>query len=124
MNLFNGIDQHGQLSLLIAAVVFLAASGLALVGLIAFGARAGLVAPKATGSLPPARDAELLAFLGAGLFGLISAFGMAFLGLGENYLDNPAFFPLAVGPLIPGGILFVIGVALALTTIRRRHAAS
>jgi len=122
VNLFAGIDAHGRLAVLIAAIIFLAASGLALSGLFAFGVRAGIVVPRATSSLPPARDPELLAFLGAGLCGLVSDFGMAFLGLAENLLDNPAFFPLTVGPLIPGGILFLTGLALAFRTIRRRHA--
>ena len=122
MNLFDGMDSHAIQSVLVAAVIFTVASGVALVGLIGFGVRAGLVAPKATSGFPPARDAELLAWLGAGLFGLISDFGMAFLGLGENLLDQPTFFPLAIGPIVPGVVLLAIALRLAAQAIRRGQA--
>lgn len=122
MNLFDGMDSHAIQSVLVAAVIFTVASGVALVGLIGFGVRAGLVVPKATSGLPPARDAELLAWLGTGLCGLISDFGMAFLGLGENLLDQPTFFPLTIGPIVPGVVLLAIALRLAAQAIRRSQA--
>ncbi len=122
MNLFEGLDTHAIQSVLVAVLIFTAASGLAFAGLAGFGVRSGIVVPKATRALPPAGDAELLAFLAAGLCGLISDFGAAFLGPAENLLDIPTFLPLSVGPLVPGSFLFFTAVTLAIRTIRRGRA--
>jgi len=122
MNLFSGLGPHEITSVLIAAVVFIATSGLALIGLIAFGVRAGLMAPKATSGVPVGADSELLLYLGAGACGLIADFAMVFMGLAENSLDNPLFFPISTGLLVLGGVLLLTGVGLGLRTIRRSPA--
>jgi len=46
---------------------------------------------------------------------------MTFLGFAENDLDNPLFLPLAVGPILLGGLFFLSGAGLAFRTIRRRR---
>ena len=51
-NGFAGIEDR-VLSVLVVVVIFTAASGLAFLGLTAFGVRAGLMAPKATSQVPP-----------------------------------------------------------------------
>jgi hypothetical protein len=122
MNLFSGLGQHEITSVLIAAVVFVASSGLALVGLLAFGVRSGLMAPKATSGVPVAADGELLLYLGAAACGLVADFAMVFMGLAENFLDNPLFFPISIGLLVLGGVLLVAGVGIGLRTIRRSQA--
>lgn len=122
MNLFSGLGSHEITSVLIAAVVFVATSGLALVGLIAFGVRAGLMAPQATSGLPVAGEVELLAYLAAGSCGLVADFAMVFMGQAENFLDNPLFLPISVGLLILGGVFFLGGVGIGVRTIRRARA--
>ena len=119
LNLFGGLSQHQIVSVIVAFVVFLAASGLMVLGLIAFGARSGIMAPAYTSKVPAASDVELAAFLGAFVFGLISIALMVFLGLGENDLDNPLFLPLTVGPILIGGLFLITGAGLAFRTVRR-----
>jgi hypothetical protein len=51
---------------------------------------------------------------------MISILLMTFLGFAENDLDNPAFLPLAVGPLLIGGLFFLTGAGLAFRTVRGR----
>jgi len=120
MNLFGGLSPSQITSVIVGAVIFTAASGLVLLALIAFGVRAGLMAPSYSTRLPAASDVELGAFLGGASFGMISILLMTFLGFAENDLDNPLFLPLAVGPILLGGLLFVTGAGLAFRTIRRR----
>lgn len=122
MNLFAGISSSGVFAVIVVAVIFTAAAGLSLVALIAFGVRAGIMAAAHTTKVPPASDLELGAFLGATVFGLISILLMTFLGFAENDLDNPSFFPLAVGPILIGGLLLLTGAGLAFRTVRRGHA--
>jgi len=122
MNLFDGLTSGGVFSVIVVAVVFTAAAGLSLIALIAFGVRAGIMAAPHTTNVPPATNLELGAFLGATVFGLISILLMMFLGFAENDLDNPSFFPLAVGPILIGGLLLVTGAGLAFRTVRRDHA--
>lgn len=122
-NGFAGIEDR-VLSVAVAAVIFLAASGLAMVGLIAFGVRAGLMAAKATAQIPQGSPTELLLFLGSASLGLLVVLLMVFMGLAENDLDNPLFLPLTVGLIGLGGVLFVSGAGLAFRTVRGmgRHA--
>jgi hypothetical protein len=122
MNLFTGLSSSGVFSVIVVAVVFTAAAGLSIIALIAFGVRAGIMAAAHTSKVPPASNLELGAFLGATVFGLISIVLMMFLGFAENDLDNPSFFPLAVGPILIGGLLLVTGAGLAFRTVRRGHA--
>jgi hypothetical protein len=122
MNLFDGISSSGVFSIFVVAIVFTAAAGLSIIALIAFGVRAGLMAARHTTTVPAATNLELGAFLLASLLGLISILLMMFLGFAENDLDNPMFFPLAVGPILLGGLLLVTGAGLAFRTVRRRNA--
>jgi hypothetical protein len=124
MNLFDGINSSGIFSIAVVAVVFTAAAGLSILALIAFGVRAGLMAARHTSSVPAATDLELLAFLLASLLGMISILLMMFLGFAENDLDNPLFFPLAVGPILLGGLFLVTGAGLAFRTVRRARGQS
>lgn len=121
MNLFDGMTSSNVFSIIVVAVVFTAAAGLSIIALIAFGVRAGLMAAAHTEGVPAASDLELGAFLLATLFGMISILLMMFLGFAENDLDNPMFFPLAVGPILLGGLFLVTGAGLAFRTVRRRH---
>ncbi len=121
MNLFGGLSSGQITSVIVVAVIFTVAAGLILLALIAFGVRAGLMAPTYSTRLPEASSAELGAFLGGAAFGMISILIMTFLGFAENDLDNPLFLPLAVGPILLGGLLFVTGAGLAFRTIRRRR---
>jgi hypothetical protein len=121
MNLFGGLTPGQITSVIVVAVIFTVAAGLVLLALIAFGVRAGLMAPSYSTRLPEASSAELGAFLGGAALGMISILIMAFLGFAENDLDNPLFLPLAVGPILLGGLLFVTGAGLAFRTIRRRR---
>lgn len=121
MNLFGGLTPAQISSVIVVAVIFTVAAGLVLVALITFGVRAGLMAPSYSTRLPTASDVELGAFLGGAAFGMISILLMTFLGFAENDLDNPLFLPLAVGPILVGGLFFVTGAGLAFRTIRRRH---
>jgi hypothetical protein len=121
MNLFAGLDSHQVVSVLVVAVIFTAAAGLTLLALIAFGVRSGLMAPSYSTRLPLASDVELGAFLGGAAFGMISILLMTFLGFAENDLDNPLFLPLAVGPILLGGLFLLTGAGLAFRTIRRRR---
>jgi hypothetical protein len=121
MNLFGGLTPGQITSVIVVAVIFTAAAGLILLALIAFGVRSGLMLPTVSTRVPPASDVELGAFLGAAAFGMISILLMTFLGFAENDLDNPLFLPLAVGPILLGGLLLVTGAGLALRTIRRRR---
>ena len=124
MNLFGGLTQGQITSVIVVAVIFTAAAGLTLLALIAFGVRAGLMAPSYSTRLPQASDAELGAFLGASAFGMISILLMSFLGFAENDLDNPLFLPLTVGPILVGGLLLITGAGLAFRAIRLRRSAS
>jgi hypothetical protein len=121
MNLFDGMTSANVFSIILVAVIFTAAAGLSIIGLIAFGVRAGLMAAQHTAQVPAATDLELGAFLLATLFGLISILLMMFLGFAENDLDNPMFLPLAVGPILLGGLFLVTGAGLAFRTVRRGH---
>jgi hypothetical protein len=121
MNLFGGLTPGQITSVIVVAVIFTVAAGLVLLALIAFGVRAGLMAPSYSTRLPEASSAELGAFLGGAALGMISILIMTFLGFAENDLDNPLFLPLAVGPILLGGLLFVTGAGLAFRTIRRRR---
>jgi hypothetical protein len=121
MNLFGGLTPGQITSVIVVAVIFTVAAGLVLLALIAFGVRAGLMAPSYSTKLPEASSAELGAFLGGAALGMISILIMTFLGFAENDLDNPLFLPLAVGPILLGGLLFVTGAGLAFRTIRRRR---
>jgi len=121
MNLFGGLTPAQITSVIVVAVIFTVASGLVLLALIAFGVRAGLMAPNYSTRLPEASSAELGAFLGGAALGMISILIMTFLGFAENDLDNPLFLPLAVGPILLGGLLFVTGAGLAFRSIRRRR---
>jgi hypothetical protein len=121
MNLFGGLTSGQITSVIVVAVIFTIAAGLTLLALIAFGVRAGLMAPTYSTRLPQASSAELGAFLGGAALGMISILIMTFLGFAENDLDNPLFLPLAVGPILLGGLLFVTGAGLAFRTIRRRR---
>lgn len=118
MNLFGGMTAGQIRSVIVVAVIFTAAAGLTLLALIAFGVRAGLMAPTYTTTVPLASDFELGAFLGAAAFGMISILLMVFSGLGENDLDNPLFLPLSVGPILVGGVLLLTGAALAVRKVR------
>jgi hypothetical protein len=122
MNLFGGLSSHQVVSVVVVAVIFTAASGLCLLGLIAFGVRSGLMAPTYTTRVPLASDVELAAFLLASAFAMISILLMVFLGLAENDLDNSLFFPLSVGPILIGGLFLITGAGLAFRTVRRRRA--
>lgn len=124
MNLFGGLTPGQITSVIVVAVIFTVAAGLVLLALIAFGVRAGLMAPNYSTRLPEASSAELGAFLGGAALGMISILIMTFLGFAENDLDNPLFLPLAVGPILLGGLLFVTGAGLAFRTIRRRRTSS
>ncbi len=121
MNLFGGLTSGQITSVIVVAVIFTIAAGLTLLALIAFGVRAGLMAPTYSTRLPQASSAELGAFLGGAALGMISILIMTFLGFAENDLDNPLFLPLAVAPILLGGLLFVTGAGLAFRTIRRRR---
>ena len=121
MNLFGGLTPSQITSVIVVAVIFTVAAGLVLLALIAFGVRAGLMAPNYSTRLPEASSAELGAFLGGAALGMISILIMTFLGFAENDLDNPLFLPLAVGPILLGGLLFVTGAGLAFRNIRRRR---
>ena len=121
MNLFGGLTPAQITSVIVVAVIFTVAAGLVLLALIAFGVRAGLMAPSYSTRLPEASSAELGAFLAGAALGMISILLMTFLGFAENDLDNPLFLPLAVGPILLGGLLLVTGAGLAFRTIRRRR---
>jgi hypothetical protein len=121
MNLFGGLTPAQITSVIVVAVIFTVAAGLVLLALIAFGVRSGLMAPNYSTRLPEASSAELGAFLGGAALGMISILITTFLGFAENDLDNPLFLPLAVGPILLGGLLFVTGAGLAFRTIRRRR---
>ena len=124
MNLFGGLSSGQVTSVFVVAVIFTAASGLTLLSLIAFGVRAGLMAPAYSTRVPLASDVELGAFLGAAALGMISILLMTFLGFAENDLDIPLFLPLAVGPILLGGLFLLTGAGLAFRTVRRRRSAS
>ena len=79
------------------------------------------MAPAYSTRVPLASDVELGAFLGGAAFGMISILLMTFLGFAENDLDNPLFLPLAVGPILLGGLFLVTGAGLAFRTIRGRR---
>jgi len=117
MNLFGGLSSGQVTSVIVVAVIFTAASGLTLLSLIAFGVRAGLMAPAYSTRVPLASNVELGAFLGAAALG-------TFLGFAENDLDIPLFLPLSVGPILLGGLLLLTGAGLAFRTVRRRRSTS
>jgi len=121
MNLFGGLNASQSTSVIVVAVIFTVASGLTLLSLIVFGVRAGLMAPTYSTRLPAASDVELGAFLGGSTLGMLSILIMTFLGFAENDLDNPLFLPLAVGPILLGGLFLLTGAGLAFRTIRRRR---
>jgi hypothetical protein len=121
MNLFGGLTSGQVTSVIVVAVTFTIASGLTLVALVLFGVRAGLMAPTYSTRIPLASDVELGAYLGAAALGMISILLMVFLGLAENDLDNALFLPLAVGPILIGGLLFLTGAGLAIRTVRGRR---
>lgn len=122
MNLFGGLSSSQVVAVIVVAVIFTVAAGLTLLSLVVFGVRSGLMAPQYSTKVPLASDTELGAFLAAAAFGMISILLMVFLGLAENDLDNPLFFPLSVGPILVGGVFFLTGAALAFRTVRRGRA--
>jgi hypothetical protein len=124
MNLFGGLTSGQVTSVIVVAVIFTAAAGLTLLALIAFGVRAGLMAPTYTSRVPAASELELGAFLAASAFGMISILLMVFLGLAENALDNAMFLPLSVGPILLGGLFLITGAGLAFRTVRRGRTAA
>src|SRR5204862_8031841 len=99
MSLFGGLSSGQVTWVIVVAVISTAASALTLLSLIAFGVRAGLMAPAYSTRVPLASDVELGAFLGAAALGMISILLMTFLGFAENDLDIPLFLPLSVGPI-------------------------
>ncbi|TMD39858.1 MAG: hypothetical protein E6I88_11270 [Chloroflexi bacterium] len=105
MNLFGGLTSGQVVSVVVVAIIFTAAAGLTILGLIAFGVRSGLMAPGYTSRVPSASDVELGAFLLAAAFGMIAVLLMVFLGLAENDLDNPIFLPFSVGPILIGDLI-------------------
>ena len=121
MNLFGGLTSGQITSVIVVAVIFTAAAGLTLLGLIAFGVRSGVMAPTYSTRLPLGSDVELGAFLGAATFGFISIVLITFLGLAENDLDNPLFLPLSVGPILLGGLFLLTGAGLGFRTVRARR---
>ena len=121
MNLFGGLTGSQITSVIVVAVIFTVAAGLVLLSLIVFGVRAGLMAPTYSSRLPAASDVELGTFLGGAALGMVSILLMTFLGFAENDLDNPLFLPLAVGPILLGGLFFLTGAGLAFRTILRRR---
>jgi hypothetical protein len=122
MNLFAGLTPHQIVSVVVVAIIFTAAAGLALIALIAFGVRSGLMLQ--TARIPVGTDAELGAYLGALLFAMISILGPVLVGMtaAENDLDNGLYLPLAAGPILIGGFLLVSGAAIGIRDVRRRHA--
>jgi hypothetical protein len=124
INWFNGLSSHQTVSVAIAFVIFTVAAGLTLLALIAFGVRAGLMAPAYSTQVPLASDLELGVFLGAAAFGMISILLLVFMGLAENDLDNSLFFPLSVGPVLIGGLFLLTGAGLAFRRVRSRRAAT
>ena len=127
----DGSDPHGRVPAAAAAsrklldrIARNAGGLLAASKAIAFGVRAGLMAPAYTTKVPLASDVELGAFLGGAALGMISILLMVFLGLAENALDNPLFLPLSVGPILLGGLFLLTGAALAFRTVRRRRSPS
>jgi len=123
MNLFGGLNSSQVVSVVVVAIIFTIAAGLTLLALIAFGVRAGLMAPTMTSRVPRASDAELGAFLLASALGMLSILLMVFLGLAENDLTNGLFVPLTVIPILIGGVLLITGAGLAFRTVRRRQPA-
>ncbi len=123
MNLFGGLTSSQVVSVVVVAIIFTIAAGLTLLALIAFGVRAGLMAPTISSRVPRASDAELGAFLLASALGMLSILLMVFLGLAENDLTNGLFVPLTVIPILIGGVLLITGAGLALRTVRRRQPA-
>lgn len=127
MNLFTGLTGHQIVSVLVTVVVFTAAAGVCLIAIIAFGVRAGLMAPEASRDAPRASDAELWTFLAASLSGLVSIIAMIFLGLvggsvfAETFLDNTPLFPISVVLILLGGFLIIVGGAMAFRTLRRQR---
>jgi hypothetical protein len=124
MNLFGGLTSGQVTSVIVVAVIFTAAAGLTLLALIAFGVRAGLMAPTYTSRVPSGSDLELGAFLAAFALGMISILLMVFLGFAENDLDNPMFLPISVGPILLGGLFLITGAGLAFRTVRRGRTAA
>ena len=124
MNLFGGLTSGQITAVIVVAVIFTAAAGLTLLALIAFGVRSGLMLPTVSTRVPAASDVELGAFLGAAAFGMIAILLITFLGFAENDLDNPLFLPLAVGPILIGGLFLLTGAGLAFRTVRGRRAAN
>ena len=124
MNLFGGLSSHQVVSVIVVAVIFTAAAGLSLLALIAFGVRSGIMAPAYSTRVPLASNVELGAFLLAAAFGMISILLMVFLGFAENALDNPLYFPFAVGPILIGGLFLITGAGLAFRSVRGRRTPS
>ncbi len=124
MNLFGGMTPHQVVSVIVVAVIFTAAAGLALISLIAFGVRSGLMLP--TARIPVGSDAELASYLGGLAFAMISIFLPILVGMiaAENDLDNPLYLPVAVGPILIGGFLLLSGAAIGIRSVRRKHAAA
>ncbi len=122
MNLFGGLTSHQIFSVIVVAIVFTAAAGLALISLIAFGVRCGLMLP--TARIPVGSDTELGSYLGALVFAMISILVPVLVGMtnAENDLDNPLYLPVAVGPILVGGFLLLSGAAIGIRSVRRRHA--
>jgi hypothetical protein len=121
MNLFEGLSSQQVTSLIVAFIIFNLASGLCLISIIVFGVRAGMMAPAYTRRMPPASDLELMAFFLASVLALATPIILVFKGLGENYLDDPTYLVIALLPTMLGGLLFLIGVALAVRTVRARR---
>ena len=128
LNWFAGLKAHEIVSVILTFVVFSGAALLCLAALVAFGVRAGLMAPSLTGQPPRNNDTELAAFLGSSILALVAILGMIFLGLvggsvfAESFLDNAPLVVVTLALLIISFVLLVTGAGLARRAMRRRPA--
>jgi hypothetical protein len=117
------------ISVLVVIVVFTAASVLCLVALIAFGVRAGLVAARATATVPSGGSFELTILLAASAAGFLADVLMIFFGLvngsvfAEFYTSEPAVLVIGAGLTVLAGILLLAGAAIGMRTVRRSRSA-
>lgn len=129
LNWFAGLSGHEIISVIVTFVVFSGAALLCLAAVVAFGVRAGLMAPALTGQPPRNNDTELAAFLGSSLLAFVAVLAMIFVGLvggsvfAESFLDNALLFPITLALLILSFVLLVAGAGLARRSMRRRSTA-
>ena len=129
LNWFQGLNGHEIVSVIVTFVIFSGAAFLCLAALVAFGVRAGLMAPQLTGQPPRNNDAELAAFFGSSMAAFVAVLAMIFLGLvggsvfAESFLDNLILFPVVIALMALSFLLLVVGAALARRSIRRRRPA-